>query len=256
MAPKIAAILAAGGSGARFTASLQSQNQAAGGSLPHAVDSSRPKQFLELNGYPIFVWSLRCLLASPSVACAIVVTPPDMVTEVQGHLKVLASKFPNKKLNVVPGGDTRQASVHLGLLALEEEKPDYVVIHDAARPFLTNDLLERFLTALITTGACTTALPASDTIKRIEKGKVVETLNRESLILVQTPQGGKFEWLIKGHALAAKEEKATTDDAAILSLAEHEVSIVDGATYNVKITRAEDMILANALAAILFTDRL
>lgn len=257
MAPKIAAILAAGGTGARFAASLNNPRRgaASAGDRSGNPSSRLPKQFLQLKGCPIFVWSLETLLASPSVACSIVVSPPDMVTEVQAHLKSLCFKFPEKRLRVVPGGDSRQQSVHLGLLALEEEKPEYVLIHDAARPFLTKELLERFVEALVATGACTTALPASDTIKRVENGKLVETLDRESLILVQTPQGGRFDWLLQAHKKAADEERATTDDASVLSLAGHEVSIVDGASYNVKITRAQDMVLADALAAILFADR-
>lgn len=258
MAPKIAAILAAGGMGARFAASLNAQ-EGASALVSHKKQSAAvrvPKQFLQLKGCPIFVWSLEILLASPSVACAIVVSPPDMVTEVQAHIKPLGSRFSEKKLKVVPGGETRQQSVYMGLVALEEEGPDYVLVHDAARPFLTSELLERFLACMVATGACTTALPASDTIKRVDHGKLAETLDRESLILVQTPQGGRFDWLLQAHKKAANEEQATTDDAAVLSLAGHDVSIVNGASYNVKITRAEDMVLADALAAILFADRL
>ena len=251
MQPRVAAILAAGGTGARFTASLNG----ASGTSPYA-SSGLPKQFLQLKGRPIFVWSLETLLASPSVAYVVVVAPPDLVTEVQTHIKSLANKFRGKELHVVPGGSTRQQSVHMGLMALEEYKPEFVLIHDAARPFLTAELLNRFLDALITTGACTTALRASDTIQKVDSGKVVETLDRECLVMVQTPQGGRFEWLLQGHRLAEKEDKATTDDAAILALAGHEVGIVDGAAYNLKITRAEDMILADALIAILFGDRM
>ncbi|HEY9789152.1 MAG TPA: 2-C-methyl-D-erythritol 4-phosphate cytidylyltransferase [Candidatus Obscuribacterales bacterium] len=241
MAPKISAILAAGGRGTRFAA---------------PGTDALPKQFIELKGYPIFVWSLEALLSSPAVADAIIVSPPDMVTNVKHHLDRVRHRLHDKSVHVVPGGATRQESVYLGLLSLEERQPDYVLVHDAARPFLTTDILDRFVVQMIEKGACSTAIGVTDTIKRVEGSQVVETIDRESLMLVQTPQGGRFDWLLSAHKQAARDEKATTDDAAILEMSGHQVSIVGGAAYNIKITRQEDLVLADALASILFTDRL
>jgi 2-C-methyl-D-erythritol 4-phosphate cytidylyltransferase len=239
-----AAILAAGGRGTRFAASSDTGN----GGLP--------KQFMQLRGSPIYVWSLTTLLAVPAIASAVMVVPAEMVQDVRRTVDELAAVYPNKALRVVPGGDTRQASVFEGLKILEAEAPEFVLIHDAARPFLTRDIIDRVIEGVTTFGACTTGMPPSDTIKKVEGDVVAETLRRDELLLVQTPQAGRFSWLLAAHESAKRSGIATTDDAAILESAGHEVGIVRGASYNVKITQPEDLILAEALAAIVFADRL
>jgi 2-C-methyl-D-erythritol 4-phosphate cytidylyltransferase len=237
-----AAILAAGGRGTRLSAG--------------ASKGALPKQFMELRGNPIYVWSLTTLLAVPSIREAVMVVPPDMVQSVKDKLGELSDQFPGKALNVVPGGDTRQASVFNGLKSLKPNSPEYVLIHDAARPFLTKEIVDRVLEGVTTFGACTTGVPPADTIKKVDGQIIAETLIRDELLLVQTPQAGKFSWLIEAHDRAEKSGIATTDDAAILELAGHKVGIVRGASYNVKITQPEDLILAEALASIVFADRL
>ena len=239
--PKISVVLAAGGRGKRFAAD---------------GDSDKPKQFLELRGYPIFVWSLRTLLSSPVVADAVIVAPPDLIAPLKQQLDSVSSFLCGKDVKVVPGGATRQNSVYLGLLELEEGETTHVLVHDAARPFLSTDIVNRCTDAAIRDGAFTTGIPVADTVQRIADGQIIETLDRDTLMLVQTPQGGRFDWLIEGHRQALDDDKATTDDAAILAMSGHRVSIVDGASFNLKITRPDDLVVAEALAAILFTDPL
>jgi 2-C-methyl-D-erythritol 4-phosphate cytidylyltransferase len=174
-----------------------------------------------------------------------------MVAESKRQLDRYSEEFAGKSIKVVPGGATRQESVYLGLVELDNDpRPDYVLVHDAARPFITRELVERSVNGAIEYGAFSTGMPPADTIKRIEGSEIKETLDRSNLILVQTPQGGRFDWLLAAHKKAAIEGAATTDDAAILEAAGHRVSIIRGASFNLKITQPDDLVLAEALADI------
>ena len=204
----------------------------------------------------MYVWSLLTLLEQPWIRDLVIVAPPDMVPEIKQATLPLLEKFPPRALNVVAGGNTRQESVYLGLQAMSNSPPEFVMIHDAARPFLTAEIINRVNEGVLKYGAVTTGVPPSDTIKRIDNLAVVETLDRQSLLLVQTPQAGKYDWLIDAHRSAHENGIATTDDAAILEAAGHRVGIVRGAYFNMKVTQPEDLILAEALAAIVFKDRL
>ena len=204
----------------------------------------------------MYVWSLVTLLEQSWIREVVIVAPPDMVPEIKKQTAALIERFPNQSLNVVAGGDTRQESVYLGLQAMIERPPEFVMIHDAARPFLTAEIVQRVNEGVIKCGAVTTGVAPSDTIKRVENHSVAETLDRRSLLLVQTPQAGRYDWLIDAHRSAHENGLATTDDAAVLEAAGHKVGIVGGANFNMKVTQPEDLILAEALAAIVFKDRL
>ena len=134
-------------------------------------------------------------------------------------------------------------------------QPETVLVHDAARPFVTGEMIEETIVAAQVHGACTTALAVTDTVKRVHDGMVVETLDRESLILVQTPQAARFDWLIAAHRKARESGVATTDDAAVLEAAGHKVAVVRGASFNIKVTQAEDLILSELLANRLLKSR-
>lgn len=243
---RIAAILAAGGRGTRFAGSRAGDTEC--GALP--------KQLLELSGHPIYVWSLTTLLSQSKLEEVVIVAPGDLTELIDQQLDTLRMSFPTKALHVVAGGDTRQASVFCGLKFLKHTPPDYVLIHDAARPFLTSEILSRVLEGVTTFGACTAGIPPADTIKKVEGSFIAETLVREELLQVQTPQASKYDWLLAAHELAEQCSYATTDDAAVLEAAGHRVGIIRGASYNIKITQPEDLILAKALAPIVFSDRL
>jgi 2-C-methyl-D-erythritol 4-phosphate cytidylyltransferase len=154
---------------------------------------------------------------------------------------------------VIIGGATRQESVRKGIEHLSEssQSPDFVIIHDAARPFLTNEMIGATIKSVTEHGACTLGIPLTDTIKRVSDGVICETLDRSSLYLIQTPQAGRFDWLLAAHRKAAREKFQTTDDAAILEFGGHAVSIVPGSKYNLKITNPEDMAISEALAPII-----
>ncbi len=229
----VAAVIVAAGSGTRF-----------GG--------DGPKQFIELGGKPVFLWSVDVFRHHPHIEQVVVSAPPDMVQELQASLAVAHCEAGATCL-VVGGGTTRQESVFNGLSALAQSNPPptHVMVHDAARPFVTREILDRVLEQLEKTDACTVAIPASDTVKRVVDGSIVETLKREELHLMQTPQAARFELLYRAHQDARAQQVNTTDDAAILEAAGIPVPVVLGSRFNIKITEKEDLLLSQAIATII-----
>lgn len=209
-----------------------------------------PKQFLSIGKHPVWVWPFLAFANHKEIDHIVIATLPDMVDTIREHIQKLPC---NKDVVVTAGGATRQESVRLSLAVLANgNKPDFVLIHDAARPFLTAQIISDTLAGVRKYGACSTGVTASDTVKKVSDGVIVETLDRNQLVLVQTPQAGRFDWLVEAHEKARKEEISVTDDAAILEHAGHEVRIVKGSPHNLKITQPEDLALADALAAIVF----
>lgn len=149
----------------------------------------------------------------------------------------------------VAGGETRQGSVLAGLAALEPKKPDIALVHDAARPFATPDLIERAVHAARTTGAAIPALRITDTVKTVSaNGHIVGTADRDSLRIVQTPQAFAFAPLIGAHRKAEQAGRSDfTDDAALMEWAGHPVSTFEGETGNIKLTTPEDFMRAETI---------
>jgi 2-C-methyl-D-erythritol 4-phosphate cytidylyltransferase len=231
----IAAVIPAGGSGSRFSASR----------------AALPKQYQPLNGQPIYLWSLATICQHPAIQSIVLVVAKDMLQAAEKTLDEL-SLVGKEKVELTIGGATRQQSVHKGIEKLAEQgtQPEHVIIHDAARPFLTAAMIDETIKCVTANGACTLAVPLTDTIKRVHAGVIQETLDRSSLYLIQTPQAGRFSWLLAAHRQAAAEGFETTDDAAILEYAGHAVSIVFGSRYNLKITNPEDLLISEAIAPI------
>lgn len=241
--PSFAVILAAGGRGTRFGGENQSNGQS--------------KQFLELAGRPLYQWALQTFLEHPDISTVVVVAPADMVAQIKDESKNAANDLWASKMHVTAGGTTRQSSVFAGLKFLKEiGAPDFVLIHDAARPFVSPAIVSDVIGSLQENGACTVGITPSDTIQKMESNMVAGTLDRDQLILVQTPQAGHFEWLYNAHADAEQKGFATTDDATLLEKSGHRVYIVRGNAFNLKITHPSDLELARAIASIVFTDRL
>lgn len=153
-------------------------------------------------------------------------------------------------LKIMPpvfGGATRQASVRAGLEALAAQRPDIVLIHDAARPFASPALVARAIAAAQASGAAIPALAIPDTVKTIEAGRVTGTIDRNQLRLVQTPQAFAFEKLIEAHRRAAAAGRDDfSDDAALAEWAGLAVTVFEGETGNIKLTTAEDFSRAEA----------
>lgn len=227
------AILAAAGSGTRLANTTNGQS----------------KQFYNLRGRPIYQWPLLQLCHHKQLAMVAVVTRLDAVSRLQDEISRLGYV---DKVIVTTGGDTRQQSIRAGLNALAARlvDPEFVLVHDAARPFLTADMIDRALNGAKLHGACTAAISASDTIKRVECHLVTETLDRNTLVLVQTPQAARFSWLLAAHEKAFSNGLSVTDDAAVLEYAGHQVAVVQGSKLNIKVTEPEDLLLAEAIATL------
>jgi 2-C-methyl-D-erythritol 4-phosphate cytidylyltransferase/2-C-methyl-D-erythritol 2,4-cyclodiphosphate synthase len=227
----VAAVVVAAGQGAR-----------AGGDLP--------KQFRRIAGETLLERALTAFVALPSIAFVQpVIRPSDLplVRQLTSGMNVLQP---------VAGGSTRQASVLAGLDALASRSPNIVLVHDAARPFASAQLISRAIKAAEMTGAAIPSLPATDTVKRVDKdGRVEATLDRSSIHLVQTPQAFAFPALLAAHRRAAAESRDDfTDDAALAEWAGMKVSVFPGEPGNVKFTTPEDFARAEMTQAAAFGD--
>lgn len=203
--------------------------------------SGRPKQYRTLGQRPLLAHSVAAFVQHPRIAATqVVINPEDRDLY---DLAVRGLDLPEP----VAGGAARQDSVRHGLKALEASAPDLVLIHDAARPFVDAALITRVLDALATHEGAIPALAVSDTLKRGHEGCVVETVPRDELFAVQTPQGFRFPSILEAHARAAGQ--ALTDDAAVAEAAGLSVAIVEGAPDNIKLTTAEDFLHAERMLA-------
>lgn len=214
-----------------------------------------PKALRALNGTPMLVHAVRAMAASRAVSLVVVVAPADGVTEVKNLLDTHALPERTDYI-VVPGGDTRQESVHLGLKAL----PDgigTVLVHDAARPLVPVDTVDAVIEA-VRDGAVAVvpALPLADTVKEVEPAErpgdpehVVATPARARLRAVQTPQGFDRETLVDAHATVALAGEGATDDAGMVERLGAPVVVVPGHEEAFKVTRPLDLVLAEAVLA-------
>jgi 2-C-methyl-D-erythritol 4-phosphate cytidylyltransferase/2-C-methyl-D-erythritol 2,4-cyclodiphosphate synthase len=221
---QVAAVVVAAGQGVR-----------AGGDLP--------KQFQRIAGETLLRRALSSFVDAPKVSFVQPVIrseDADLVRAETAGLSILPPVF---------GGTTRQASVRAGLEALLPRKPDIVLVHDAARPFASADLIARAIVAAEKTGAAIPGLPVTDTIKRVDDSGTVETtLDRGLLRLVQTPQAFAFPALIAAHRRAAEQGREDfTDDAALAEWAGMKVSVFPGEAGNIKFTTPEDFVRAEAI---------
>ena len=226
---RVVAIVAAGGRGARLGAEV-------------------PKQLLDLQGRSVLQRSIDALLDSGLVALVVVVLPPDLVAGASGGAHVRPEPG---RVTVVAGGARRQDSVALGFDAVPDWA-DIVLVHDAARPFVSRDVIERAIRAAADHGAAIAAVRARDTVKRaaLDEGRAVidATLPREQIFLAQTPQGFRRPVLADAVRLGRGGVEAT-DEASLAELAGHTVAIVEGDVLNMKITTEADLRLARALLA-------
>lgn len=221
----VTAIIPAAGAGVRF-----------GGAVK--------KQFIALNGLPILSHTLRALAASRALSAIIVVVPPG--EELRGR-KALELARIDLETEVVPGGQARQDSVYIGLQRAKAET-DLVLIHDGVRPFVSREVVLATIEAAKEWGAAIAAVPVIDTIKRVDTdGFVVETLQREQLWAVQTPQVFRYALLMRAHRAIREGGIVATDDAALVERIGGMVKVVRGSYENLKITSEEDLPLANLI---------
>jgi 2-C-methyl-D-erythritol 4-phosphate cytidylyltransferase/2-C-methyl-D-erythritol 2,4-cyclodiphosphate synthase len=229
---QVTAIIAAGGRGQRF----------GGGQL---------KQLLAVGGRPILERSVSAFLAHPAVYEVIVALPASLVENPPDYLRQSA-----KPIRLVGGGARRQDSV-ANAFGASAAASDVIVIHDAARPFPSADLIARTIAAAAESGAALAAVASRDTVKRASDATavasgfsrtVLETLPRETIYLAQTPQAFRRDVLRSALAFGKHDKADATDEAALAERAGHRVQLVDGEATNIKITTPDDLILAEAIA--------
>jgi 2-C-methyl-D-erythritol 4-phosphate cytidylyltransferase len=196
------------------------------------------KQFLPLAGLPILVRTLQTLAACPSIDRILIVGAEEDLNRIHE----LVSEIP-KISRIVPGGRERQDSVRCGLNALHPDT-QYVAVHDAARPLVTVEEVEAVIETAKQHGAATLGVPVKDTIKRVERGQVRETLPREQLWAVHTPQAFRRELLEEAHR---RVSGIGTDDASLVEWAGYPVQMVQGNYENIKITTPEDLWFAELI---------
>jgi 2-C-methyl-D-erythritol 4-phosphate cytidylyltransferase len=202
------------------------------------------KLWADLGGRPVLGWSLAALAASPTLDRLVVVASDDRQDDAW---RLVGRTVPARlRGRVVPGGERRRDSVAAGLADLAE--CGWVLVHDAARPFLSQEVLARGLDTVTSSGACVAALPSRDTIKRVRPDRtVVETPPREELWTVQTPQCFRRDLVLA--ALAATDDDAT-DEAALVERIGGIVRVFEGESACFKITTPDDLEIARALLAV------
>jgi len=204
------------------------------------------KQFLSLMGQPILAHTVR-LFENSSYVSEIVIVGAKSDVEVIGEI-IHRNKF-EKVVAICKGGAQRQDSVHAGVRALSPTI-QRVVVHDGARPLLTLEALDRFLKETEEFSAAIMGIELKDTIKQVDfSGKVIETLPRERLRAVQTPQIFDRGILEEAHRHALSLGYYGTDDASLLEWMGHPVQMVEGSQENIKVTTPEDLWLAERILA-------
>jgi 2-C-methyl-D-erythritol 4-phosphate cytidylyltransferase len=225
---RIAAILPAAGLGTRMGAET-------------------PKQFLELDGVPLVVFTLRRLASCPAITEFLIAARAEGVGELEARV---AQEKLGRPVRVVRGGDSRQESVGNALAQLAPDT-EIVIVHDAVRPFVTREQIERIIAEARACGAAILGIPAIDTIKEVRRTSqpedvalVTATIPRERIVLAQTPQAFSFAILKEAFARAQQDGVTASDEAALVERIGRDVHVVLGSERNLKITRPADMDLA------------
>lgn len=228
---RVFAVLPAAGMGTRMAPGHATQNA--------------PKQFLDLQGVPILVHSLR---AFAGVARVDAIFAAVRETEMSRMTALIFEYGLDKRVQVVEGGDTRQQSVSNALRAIQAADEDIVLVHDAVRPLIDPATIERTIEAAEKYGAAIVGLPAVDTIKQVARtadGAIVTaTIPREYVVQAQTPQGFRWQLLRAAFAEAEADGFVGTDEASIVERSGVEVAVVLGSPANLKITQPGDLELA------------
>lgn len=207
------------------------------------------KPYLKLRGRPILSWTLAALGRMPAVREIVLVTRPDDRDRARNAVKL--ARLPKRvQVTFADGGARRQDSVGNGIRAADA-RSNVVMIHDAARPFPPQDAMKTALAEALACGAAILAVPVRDTIKRQRSGKqprIERTLPREGLWLAQTPQVLRRAEAVKLFARLARSPRAeVTDDASVFERFGKPVALVESSTMNLKVTRPEDLPIAEAL---------
>jgi 2-C-methyl-D-erythritol 4-phosphate cytidylyltransferase len=214
---------------------------------PPSPGKGKTKQFTELDGTPILIHTLRKFAASPAVSEIYIALRPEEMPEFRTRLEK-ESDILAKPVAIVAGGEHRQQSVANALGAISAAANDIVLVHDAVRPFVSEEIIEEVIEAARKYGAAVAGTPAVDTVKQVDRtaqGAVVTaTIPRERVVMAQTPQGFRYGVLKKAFDEASADGFLGTDEASLIERAGGEVAVVMGSPRNIKITTPWDLELA------------
>lgn len=205
------------------------------------------KQFILINEVPLFMYSTRTFNDNPRIDSIIIVTKMEDIHKVEDYCKSFKI---NKLSAVIPGGKTRQDSVYNSLSYLHErvDDDDVVLIHDTARPLISNSIINGNIDMLKKYDAVETAIKVTDTIVKSNDGQSINQVeNRETIYQVQTPQSFRFSLIYQAHEKARLEKRSVTDDASLIVSMGKSVQIVEGDKNNFKITTPEDLEILKVL---------
>lgn len=205
------------------------------GGLGSRFGSNVPKQFWEIDGKPLYLRALEPFM--DLVVEAVVVVPAGWEKKISGQVRSLCPRIP---IQIQAGGFTRQESVSSGLKKLSSDT-EYVLVHDAARPFVSSGLIEIIVQNTRKHGACIPVLPVRDTVKMVEDSIVVRTVDRRPLHLTQTPQGFELQLLMRAVETAQAEGFQGTDESSLVEHIGETVHVVEGEAHNIKVTWLEDL---------------
>ncbi len=195
------------------------------------------KQFIKIKGRPLLFWTLDKFVFNEEIDDIIITLPQD---EIDVYSKLIMEEYPKKRIKIIPGGKQRQDSVYNSLLACPEDT-GYVLIHDAVRPFITKNEISQLLTLIKEKNAVIPVSKIKNTIKKIENGRVVNTVPRDNLVSALTPQVFSYKLILECHQKAKNEKLYFTDDAAILEYFGYDVWTLECGEHNFKITDSYDM---------------
>jgi 2-C-methyl-D-erythritol 4-phosphate cytidylyltransferase len=211
------------------------------------MGAETPKQFLELDGMPLILFTLRRLAASAAITEFFISTRAEDIVSLQD---TVAKAGLGRPARVVHGGDTRQQSV-ANALAQVDPTTEIVLVHDAVRPFVTLEQVERVIVEARTRGAAILGIPAIDTVKEVKRASlpqdvalITSTIPRERIVLAQTPQAFQYELIRDAFRSGQKDGVTASDEAGLVERLGHDVYVVQGSDRNLKITRPADMELA------------
>ena len=235
---KIVVIIPAAGLGTRMLA-------------PQATKHSKPapsKQFVELRGSPILIHTLKKFASSSEVTEIFVALRKSEIEPFRERLKREAPEILRKKTVLLEGGEHRQQSVANALAAVSLSAEDIVLVHDAVRPFVTDEIIHDVIAAAAKYGAAIAGVPAVDTVKQVERtaegATIKATIPREKIVMAQTPQGFRYDVLKKAFDEATADGMVGTDEASLVERSGHKVAVVMGSPRNIKITTPADLELA------------
>jgi 2-C-methyl-D-erythritol 4-phosphate cytidylyltransferase len=227
---KVSVIIPAAGLGTRMTSRG-----------PAKMSGASRKQFMQLDGVPILVHTIRKFAACGAVSEILVAARPEDAGWVQDLIHQEQLMCP---VRVVEGGDTRQRSVENALGAVSSDT-DLVAVHDAVRPFIEAAVIEKVIAEAAVVGAAIVGVVPVDTVKQVHRNKIRQTIPRERLVMAQTPQVFRLGLLRQAFAKAREDHFTGTDEASLVErLEQGEVSVVPGSDRNIKITKPGDLDLA------------